>query len=149
GAGDWERLRALGEGNLAQVFLARHTGSGELAALKVMDKAKLAKARRTERAQVELAVLRAVSHPFVLSLVSAFQDERWAYIVTELAPGGDLFGLLQRQPYCRLSEPAARFYCAELVVAIEWLHLHGVIIRDLKPENILIAASGHVRAVVF
>lgn len=146
---EWERLRQLGDGHLASVFLARRAATGELVALKCVEKAKLVRARRTERLLVELAVLRAAPHPFVVGLVAAFQDERWAYLVLEHCAGGDLFELLQRQPHARLPEPAARFYAAEICLALQHLHLHGVIYRDLKAENVLIGASGHCRVADF
>ena len=59
--------------------------------------------------------------------------------------GGPLFGILRRQPYCRFDENTSRFYIAECVLALEYLHLKGYMYRDLKPENILISAQGHVR----
>jgi serine/threonine protein kinase len=71
--GDWERLRLIGDGHIGLVYLARHTRTAELAAIKCTDKGADSRGRRGERLLSELAVLRSVSHPFILGLLSAFQ----------------------------------------------------------------------------
>ncbi|XP_059066031.1 phototropin-1B-like [Cryptomeria japonica] len=65
-------------------------------------------------------------------------------LVTDYCPGGELFMLIDRQPTKVLQEDAVRFYAAEVVVALEYLHCQGIIYRDLKPENVLIQRDGHV-----
>lgn len=62
----------------------------------------------------------------------------------EYCNGGELYGLLNAQPKKRLKESHARFYTAEVVMALQYLHLLGVVYRDLKPENILLHESGHI-----
>ncbi|GJN40587.1 hypothetical protein PR202_gb29823 [Eleusine coracana subsp. coracana] len=62
-------------------------------------------------------------------------------LIMEYCPGGDLHVLRQRQPGRSFPEPAARFYVAEVLLALEYLHMLGVIYRDLKPENILVPAN--------
>lgn len=62
----------------------------------------------------------------------------------EYCSGGELFELLQRQPNKQFAEPAARFYTAEVLIALQYLHLLGFVYRDLKPENVLLQESGNV-----
>ena len=63
----------------------------------------------------------------------------------EYCGGGEFFRALQRQPKRSLPEHAVRFYAAEVLVCLEYLHMLGFIYRDLKPENILLHSSGHIR----
>lgn len=56
--------------------------------------------------------------------------------------GGELFTHIRREG--RFSENKAKFYAAEIIVAVEYLHLNGIIYRDLKPENVLLDSTGHV-----
>jgi serine/threonine protein kinase len=87
----------------------------------------------------------ASSHPFVMSLHSAFQSDKALYLLTEFCSGGDLRGLLSRSPGGRFSEESAVQIFAQIVLALEHIHSLNVVYRDLKPENILMAANGDVR----
>ena len=78
-----------------------------------------------------------------MKLYYAFQTTEKLFLVLDYCPGGELFFHLSR--YRRFQEPVARFYAAELMLAIGHLHKHGVIYRDLKPENVLLDAYGHVK----
>eukprot|EP00246_Nothoceros_aenigmaticus_P014858 TRINITY_DN5883_c0_g6_i1.p2 TRINITY_DN5883_c0_g6~~TRINITY_DN5883_c0_g6_i1.p2 ORF type:complete len:101 (+),score=16.58 TRINITY_DN5883_c0_g6_i1:40-303(+) len=82
-----------------------------------------------------------MDHPFLPTLYASFQTKTHVCLVTDFCPGGDLFLLLDKQPTKTLSEDAATFYAAEVVVALEYLHCMGVIYRDLKPENVLLQKS--------
>jgi serine/threonine protein kinase len=78
-----------------------------------------------------------------MHMYSAFQSENFLFMMLEYCRGGELlFHLARRRRFC---EAAARFYAAELVLALEYLHRHDIVFRDLKPENILLDAHGHVR----
>jgi len=88
-----------------------------------------------------------MDHPFICKLRHAFQDDDVLFFVLDYCPGGELFFHLSRLR--SFPEPMARFYGAEIALAIEYIHSHNIIYRDLKPENILLAADGHVRLVDF
>ena len=67
--------------------------------------------------------------------------------VLDYQSGGELFFHLHNA--AMFSEDLARFYGAEMVLAIEHLHQNGIIHRDLKPENVLLDAAGHVKITDF
>jgi serine/threonine protein kinase len=78
-------------------------------------------------------------------LHASFQDEKNLYLVMEYAPGGDLQGFMERRSYAPVTEDEARFYCAELILAVERVHQLGYMHRDIKPGNILIDKRGHIK----
>jgi protein-serine/threonine kinase len=92
---------------------------------------------------MEREILASARHPYVVPLHYSFQSEKHLYLVLEYCAGGEFFRVLQRQPNHRIDEDTARFYVAEVILALEYLHLMGYVYRDLKPENILLHANGH------
>ncbi|KAL6642265.1 hypothetical protein ACP70R_020446 [Stipagrostis hirtigluma subsp. patula] len=144
-------LRRLGAGDIGSVYLAevKHRGppdggSGALVAAKVMDRKELAGRNKEGRARTEREILEAVDHPFLPRLYGVAEGDRWSCLLTEFCPGGDLHVLRQRQPHRRFSEAAVRFYAAEVVAALEYVHMMDIVYRDLKPENVLVRADGHI-----
>ena len=87
------------------------------------------------------------AHPFLVKFLGSAQDARHVRFVLEYVPGGELFSHLRRLG--RFSEPVARFYAAEVVLALEYLHDRQIAFRDLKPENVLLDARGHVKLTDF
>lgn len=82
-----------------------------------------------------------------MKLQFAFQDEYNLYLIMEFINGGELFYHLKKS--VRFNEARAKFYMAELVLALEYLHMNGTVYRDVKPENILIDSEGHIRLTDF
>mmetsp|Transcript_69078 Transcript_69078/g.102640 ORF Transcript_69078/g.102640 Transcript_69078/m.102640 type:complete len:858 (-) Transcript_69078:627-3200(-) len=139
-------LRVLGKGSFGKVVLVqKRTGrdKGGLFAMKILRKAHLLKRRQIDRTKTERKVLSIVDHPFIMKLHFAFQTEDKLYLVLDYCPGGELFFHLSR--YRKFPERVARFYAAELLLAMGHLHKKGIIYRDLKPENVLLDAEGHVK----
>ncbi|EED92955.1 predicted protein, partial [Thalassiosira pseudonana CCMP1335] len=139
-------LRVLGRGSFGRVVLVQKRyghGHGALYAMKILRKSHLVRRRQIERTKTERKVLSVLDHPFIMKLYYAFQTPEKLYLVLDYCPGGELFFHLSR--YRRFQEPVARFYAAELLLAIGHLHKHGIIYRDLKPENVLLDAYGHVK----
>ncbi|CBI40246.3 unnamed protein product, partial [Vitis vinifera] len=85
-----------------------------------------------------------LDHPFLPTLYATLDSPRWSCLLTEFCPGGDLHVLRQRQPDKRFHEATVRFYASEVIVALEYLHMMGIIYRDLKPENVLVRSDGHI-----
>ncbi|TVU50872.1 hypothetical protein EJB05_02266, partial [Eragrostis curvula] len=155
-------LRRLGAGDIGSVYLAEvkhqhpQQGSKEgaraagdnssslVVAAKVMDRKELAGRNKEGRARTEREILEAVDHPFLPRLYGVADGDRWSCLLTEFCPGGDLHVLRQRQPHRRFSEAAVRFYAAEVVAALEYVHMIDIVYRDLKPENVLVRADGHI-----
>lgn len=137
-------LQKLGCGDIGTVYLAELIGTNCLFAIKVMDNEFLARRKKMPRAQTEREILRMLDHPFLPTLYSQFTSDNLSCLVMEYCPGGDLHVLRQKQLGRCFSEPAARFYVAEVLLALEYLHMLGVIYRDLKPENILVREDGHI-----
>ncbi|VAH18140.1 unnamed protein product [Triticum turgidum subsp. durum] len=153
GMGDFRLLRRLGCGDIGTVYLSELSkgggGGGGAArapwfAMKVMDKASLESRRKLSRAETEREILQLLDHPFLPTLYAHFETDKFACLVMEFCPGGDLHALRQRQPGKLFPEHAARFYAAEVLLALEYLHMLGVVYRDLKPENVLVRDDGHV-----
>ncbi|XWS52849.1 hypothetical protein CRYUN_Cryun11dG0107600 [Craigia yunnanensis] len=137
-------LKKLGGGDIGTVYLAELTGTNCLFALKVMDNDFLLSHKKMSRAQTEKEIMQMLDHPFLPTLYAYFATEKLSCLVMEYCPGGDLHVLRQKQHGRSFSEQAARFYVAEVLLALEYLHLLGVVYRDLKPENILVREDGHI-----
>ncbi|KAM7267538.1 hypothetical protein ACFE04_009704 [Oxalis oulophora] len=137
-------LKKLGSGDIGSVYQAELCGTKSFFAMKVMDKTALAGRKKLVRAQTEREILQSLDHPFLPTLYSHFETEKFSCLVMEFCPGGDLHALRQRQPGKFFPEHAARFYVAEVLLALEYLHMLGIIYRDLKPENVLVRHDGHI-----
>ncbi|KAG4913507.1 hypothetical protein GLYMA_19G193100v4 [Glycine max] len=137
-------LKKLGCGDIGTVYLAELIGTSCLFAIKVMDNEFLERRKKMPRAQTEREILRILDHPFLPTMYAQFTSDNLSCLVMEYCPGGDLHVLRQKQLGRYFSEPAARFYVAEVLLALEYLHMLGVVYRDLKPENILVREDGHI-----
>lgn len=137
-------LKRLGCGDIGSVYLAELSGTKSYFAMKVMDKASLASRKKLLRAQTEREILQCLDHPFLPTLYTHFETDKFSCLVMEFCPGGDLHTLRQRQPGKYFSEQAVKFYVAEVLLALEYLHMLGIVYRDLKPENVLVREDGHI-----
>lgn len=101
----------------------------------MLSKREMIERKKIKRALTEQEILATANHPFIVTLYHSFQSEGYLYFCMEYCSGGEFFRALQaRQGKC-LPEDGARFYAAEVVAALEYLHLMGFIYRDLKPES--------------
>ncbi|PIN00763.1 putative serine/threonine protein kinase [Handroanthus impetiginosus] len=144
GMSHFRLLKRLGCGDIGSVYLSELSSTRCFFAMKVMDKASLASRKKLMRAQTEREILQLLDHPFLPTLYTHFETDRFSCLVMEYCPGGDLHTLRQRQPGKHFSEYATRFYAAEVLLALEYLHMLGVVYRDLKPENVLVRDDGHI-----
>ncbi|XP_050224740.1 protein kinase PINOID [Mercurialis annua] len=159
---DFQLLRRIGSGDIGTVYLCRLTRKhnqenddeydvvkeqdDELCcyAMKVVDKEALRVKKKVHRAEMERKILKMLDHPFLPTLYAEFEASHFSCIVMEYCSGGDLHSLRHKQPHKRFSLTSARFYAAEVLVALEYLHMLGIIYRDLKPENVLVRSDGHI-----
>merc|ERR1719355_539271 len=145
---DFVLKKVLGKGSYGKVMLVKHKlDESTVFAMKMLRKENVIKRNQVEHTQTERAVLETVSHPFIVTLFYAFQTPKKLYFVLEFCPGGELFFHLSRAG--RFSEGRCKFYSAELLLAIGYLHSLNIIFRDLKPENILLDGDGHAQLTDF
>ncbi|XP_020101596.1 phototropin-1A [Ananas comosus] len=137
-------VKPLGSGDTGSVHLVQLLETGEYFAMKAMDKNVMLNRNKVHRATAEREILDMLDHPFLPTLYASFQTKTHICLITDYCPGGELFLLLDRQPMKVLREDAVRFYAAEVIVALEYLHCQGIIYRDLKPENIMLQRDGHI-----
>ncbi|XMA17224.1 hypothetical protein WAI453_010015 [Rhynchosporium graminicola] len=144
GPGSFDKIKLIGKGDVGKVYLVREKKSSRLYAMKVLSKKEMIKRNKIKRALAEQEILATSNHPFIVTLYHSFQSEDHLYLCMEYCSGGEFFRALQTRPGKCIPEDDARFYAAEVIAALEYLHLMGFIYRDLKPENILLHQSGHI-----
>lgn len=144
---DFRILRTLGTGSFGRVHLVRSAHNGRYYAIKVLKKQQVVKMKQVEHTNDERRMLKLVEHPFLIRMWGTFQDSRNLFMVMDYIEGGELFSLLRKSQ--RFPNPVAKFYAAEVTLAVEYLHSHDIIYRDLKPENILLDRNGHIKITDF
>ncbi|KAA8527211.1 hypothetical protein F0562_008560 [Nyssa sinensis] len=144
GLSHFRLLKRLGYGDIGSVYLVELRGTNTYFAMKVMDKGSLASRNKLLRAQTEREILGLLDHPFLPTLYTYFETEKFYCLVMEFCSGGNLHTLRQKQPNKYFTEEAARFFASEVLLALEYLHMLGIVYRDLKPENVLVRDEGHI-----
>ena len=142
----FEILSLLGVGSFGKVCKVKLKKTGQIYAMKILNKDFLIKNRILKHAITECNILKKSSSPFIITLHYAFQTPENLYMILDYCPGGDLDFQIQMKIF---EEEEAKFYIAELVLAIEYLHTNNILYRDLKPENILIHSDGHIKLADF
>lgn len=143
----FKMIKVIGKGSFGKVFLVKEIKTAQMFALKVLKKDNIIKRNQVEHTKTERSVLGYVKHPFIVGMNMAFQSRDKLYFVLDYCAGGELFfhlGKLGKFP-----EPRSRFYAAEIILAISYVHSLDIIYRDLKPENVLLDGSGHIRLTDF
>ncbi|MGH0128874.1 UNVERIFIED_CONTAM: hypothetical protein FKN15_036311 [Acipenser sinensis] len=144
GLANFDLIRVIGRGSYAKVLLVRLKKTERIYAMKVVKKELVNDDEDIDWVQTEKHVFeQASNHPFLVGLHSCFQTESRLFFVIEYVNGGDLMFHMQRQR--KLPEEHARFYSAEISLALNYLHEHGIIYRDLKLDNVLLESEGHIK----
>lgn len=144
---DFHIMRTLGTGSFGRVHLVRSVHNNRYYAIKVLKKAQVVRMKQVEHTNDERRMLKLVEHPFLIRMWGTFQDSKNLFMVMDYIEGGELFSLLRKSQ--RFPNPVAKFYAAEVTLALEYLHSHNIIYRDLKPENILLDRNGHIKLTDF
>ena len=148
GVKDFNFGRTLGEGSYSTVLAATDRQTLREYAIKVLDKRHIIKEKKVKYVNIEKDTLnRLTEHPGVVRLYYTFQDERSLYFVLDLASGGELLGFLKKTG--TFDVECTRFYGAQILDSIDYMHSRGIIHRDLKPENVLLDEQMHVKITDF
>lgn len=140
---DFDSVAIIGRGAFGEVRVVRRRETGEILAMKKMNKTEMVNKNQVKHIRAERDVLAKAENLWIVELRYSFQDERFLYLAMEFLPGGDLMTLLIKKDI--LSEDEARFYTAETLLALDSVHRLNYIHRDLKPDNILMDSRGHVK----
>jgi serine/threonine protein kinase len=130
---DFEIGRIVGTGSFGRVCLARHKSTGTVVAIKSFLKATIVKNQQTDHLISERSVLEVLNHPFIVKMHTTFQEQQCIHFVFEYIAGGEFFSHLRARG--QLCEEEARFYAAEVLLVLEYLHSKDIVYRDLKVRS--------------
>uniref|UniRef100_A0A8C6VW89 3-phosphoinositide-dependent protein kinase 1 n=1 Tax=Nothobranchius furzeri TaxID=105023 RepID=A0A8C6VW89_NOTFU len=144
---DFKFGKILGEGSFSTVVLARELAMGKEYAIKILEKRHIMKENKVQYVKRERDLMSNLDHPFFVKLYFTFQDDEKLYFGLSYAKNGELLKYIRK--IGSFDETCTRFYSAEIVSALEYLHKKGIIHRDLKPENILLNEEMHIQITDF
>uniref|UniRef100_A0A8C7HF97 3-phosphoinositide-dependent protein kinase 1 n=1 Tax=Oncorhynchus kisutch TaxID=8019 RepID=A0A8C7HF97_ONCKI len=144
---DFKFGKILGEGSFSTVVLAREQATAKEYAIKILEKRHIMKENKAQYVKRERDVMSNLDHPFFVKLYFTFQDDEKLYFGLSYAKNGELLKYIRK--IGSFDETCTRFYSAEIVCALEYLHEKGIIHRDLKPENILLSEDMHIQITDF
>jgi len=139
---DFDLKYVIGKGSFGKVMQVQKKDNGKIYAMKVLNKKAIMDKGELVHTLAEKRILQGLVHPFLVNLIYAFQTKDQLFFVMDYIDGGELFFHLQKEE--KFSNERTRFYCAEIICGLEYLHNSGVLYRDLKPENILLTGDGHI-----
>ena len=144
---DFDVLKLIGKGSFSKVYLVKNRLNHKIYSMKKLDKPFIKRTRQEQHIINERILLSKMNYPFLVKLFCCFQDQEHLYFILEFIQGGELFFHLHRE--IRFDDEKTRFYIAELILVLNFLHNNKVIYRDIKPENILLDLEGHIKLTDF
>ena len=140
-------LYVIGKGGFGKVWKIQSKKTKTIYALKEMSKLKIIDKKSEKSINTEREFLSKLSHPFIVNMHYAFQDKQNLYLVMDILNGGDLRYHISR--YRKFSEEQTRFFIANIIYSLQYIHSNNVIHRDIKPENLVLDEKGYVRITDF
>ncbi|EDW48504.1 GM21908 [Drosophila sechellia] len=144
--GYYELEKTIGKGNFAVVKMATNIVTKTKVAIKIIDKTCLNEEYLSKTFR-EIAILKSLRHPHITRLYEVMESQSMIYLVTEYAPNGEIFDHLVANG--RMKEPEAARVFTQLVSAVHYCHLRGVVHRDLKAENVLLDKDMNIKLADF
>lgn len=146
---DFDLRATVGTGTFGRVRVVKIKGSKDRTplAIKIMKKSEVIRLKQVEHIRAEKSIMAMIEHPFIVNLLTTFQDDKRLFMLLEYINGGELFSYLRKEG--RLPNDSARFYAGEIILAFAYLHSMNIVYRDLKPENLLIDCEGHMKVTDF
>ena len=143
---DFEKIKLLGSGSCGDVYLVKNHNNNLQYAMKIIAKNSQ---HLINKALTEKEILVHLHHPFITELFYSFQTSSEFYIIMSYCEYGDFYHFMRKQKQRCFNEEQTKYYASCILLALEYLHLNGIIYRDLKPENILVTKSGHIKLTDF
>ena len=140
-------LYVIGKGGFGKVWKIQSKKTKTIYALKEMSKLKIIDKKSEKSINSEREFLSKLNHPFIVNMHYAFQDNQNLYLVMDILNGGDLRYHISR--YHKFSEEQTRFFIANIIYSLQYIHSNNVIHRDIKPENLVLDEKGYVRVTDF
>ncbi|XP_066909341.1 rho-associated protein kinase 1 isoform X2 [Halyomorpha halys] len=143
---DFTQIKVIGRGAFGEVQLVRHKSTQKVYAMKLLSKFEMIKRSDSAFFWEERDIMAHANSEWIVQLHFAFQDNKFLYMVMDYMPGGDLVNLMSNYD---VPEKWAKFYCAEVVLALDAIHSMGFVHRDVKPDNMLLDKHGHLKLADF
>lgn len=143
---DFSLIKVIGRGAFGEVQLVRHKSTQKVYAMKLLSKFEMIKRSDSAFFWEERDIMAHANSEWIVQLHFAFQDTKYLYMVMDYMPGGDLVNLMSNYD---VPEKWAKFYCAEVVLALDAIHSMGFVHRDVKPDNMLLDKLGHLKLADF
>ncbi|XP_015781078.1 rho-associated protein kinase 1 isoform X1 [Tetranychus urticae] len=143
---DYSVIKTIGRGAFGEVQLVRHKATKKVYAMKLLSKFEMIKRWDSVFFWEERFIMAHANSDWIVKLHYAFQDSKYLYMVMDYMPGGDLVTLMSNYD---IPEKWAKFYCAEVVLAVDAIHSMGFVHRDIKPDNMLLDKYGHLKLADF
>ena len=140
---EYESLKIIGRGAFGEVHVCREIKTGKIYAVKKIKKDVLLQKNQVIHIRSEQQIMSKIKSPWIVDLKASFQEDDYLFLVMEFCQGGDFMNLLIKKDI--LTEKEAKFYIAELILAVDSIHKLNCIHRDIKPDNILIDKNGHIK----
>lgn len=144
---DLVEVALLGCGAFGRVTLMRHKSTNKAYALKRISKQHVWDTKQVKNIMFEKEMMTRCLHPFILRLEATYQDRDSLYMLTEVAPGGEMFNMLADTEDGIIEEDACQFYTGCVVSALECMHAQRIVYRDMKTENLMLDVNGYLKVI--